>query len=409
VTVRVRTLADDEVAAAISVDWRAFGSHPSEAVVAAEGPGYEPGRSLAATDGDAIVATARAWSSELALPGSTSAPAAAVTGVGVLATHRRRGILRALMDRQLADVRERGEPLAVLVASEGGIYGRFGYGPATVAAELTLSREGGAPADPTPAPGPFRLLDAAAAARELPPLHERLRRARPGEIRRSDGWWHMFLADPDDHRGGASARFYAVYEPEPGRAAGYAAYRIHDRWEGGIPAMELRVSDLCATDISARLALWRFLLGVDLIETLTIYQAPVDEPLRVDLADPRQLRLTALVDHLWVRLVDLPAALAARRYAVEGRVVLEVADPVLPDNAGTFELVGGPDGATCRRGGGAPDLAVDVADLGAVYLGGARLSTLARAGKVAELRPGALRRADAMLAADPPPFCGTGF
>jgi predicted acetyltransferase len=408
-SVRVRALADGEVAAAIGVEYAAYGSRPSAEEVAADSPGFEPGRSLAATDGDAIVGTARAWPSELALPGGTGAPAAAVTGVGVLPTHRRRGILRALMERQLADVRERGEPLAVLLASEAGIYGRFGYGAATDAAEHWLSPEGAALADPAPAPGRVRLLDAAAAARELPPLYERARSSRAGQMRRSDGWWHAFFADLAAHRGGASARFYAVHEPEPGRASGYAAYRILSIWEGGRPAMELRVSDLFAADAAGRLALSRFLLGVDLVATVVIHRAPVDEALRVALADPRQLRLTGLLDDLWVRLVDLPAALAARRYGAEGRLVLEVADAALPDNAGTFALEGGPDGASCRRTDREPDLALDVADLGAAYLGGVRPSTLARAGRAVERRPGALRRADAMLVADRPPFCGTGF
>jgi predicted acetyltransferase len=156
-------------------------------------------------------------------------------------------------------------------------------------------------------------------------------------------------------------------------------------------------------------ALWRYILSLDLAGTIQLHARPVDDPGRWRLADPRRLRTTHVGDHLWVRLLDLPASLAARRYATDGRLVLEVTDALRPRNQGRFLLEGGPDGASCEPTGADADLALDVADLGAAYVGGVRPTVLARAGRVVELRPGALRRADAMLASDPAPLCTTHF
>ena len=200
-----------------------------------------------------------------------------------------------------------------------------------------------------------------------------------------------------------------TYTARSGQVDGAAYYRVQSRWEDGLPAGTLLLRELIAVTPEAHAALWRYCLNVDLVQTVRATVRPVDEPLRWLLAEPRRLRTTALYDDLWVRLVDIPAALAARRYATTGRLVLDVADPFCPENAGRYELEAGPDGAACRPTTAAADLALDVADLGAAYLGGVRFGTLAQAGRVAELETEALARADALFTSEPAPWCATPF
>jgi predicted acetyltransferase len=200
-----------------------------------------------------------------------------------------------------------------------------------------------------------------------------------------------------------------VYESEPGRVDGWVSYRVQERWPEGLPANLVKVRMLVGLTPEADAALWRYCLDLDLAGTVRLQDRPVDEPGRWRLADPRRLRTVHVGDHLWVRLLDLPAAMRARRYATDGQLVLEVTDALRPRNQGRFRLEGGPDGAACEPTTAEPDLALDIADLGAAYLGGARLAVLARAGRVVELAPGALLRADAMLASDPAPLCTTHF
>jgi predicted acetyltransferase len=200
-----------------------------------------------------------------------------------------------------------------------------------------------------------------------------------------------------------------VYESEPGRVDGWVTYRVESRWPNGMAANIIKVRHLIGLTPEAEAGLWRYVLDLDLAGTVKLVDRPVDDPARWRLADPRRLQVTHVGDQLWVRLLDVPGALAARRYAVPGSLVLEVSDALRPRNQGRFRLEGGPDGATCTPVDASPDLALDVADLGAAYLGGASLATLARAERVAELTPGALLQADRMFAADPPPTCSTHF
>jgi len=210
-------------------------------------------------------------------------------------------------------------------------------------------------------------------------------------------------------RPGTTGRFDVVYESEPGKADGYASYRVESRWAKGLAEGSAKVGELFALTTEAAAGLYRYCLDLDLVGTVQLERRPLDEPLRWLLADPRRLRVGEVSDGLWVRLLDLPAALAARGYAVPGSVVLQVTDRLRPANDGRFLLEGGPDGADCRPTGREPDLVCDVADLGAAYLGGTRLASLARAGRVLEQVPGALARADAMFAGEPAPWCTTTF
>jgi predicted acetyltransferase len=248
------------------------------------------------------------------------------------------------------------------------------------------------------------------AARLLPGIFERVQRTWPGQVSRSGAWWRMWLDDPAWIRGDWGPRVLVVHEPPGGEPDGYASYRQRGQWADGLPDGVVRVEELHAETPEAAAGLWGFCLDLDLTVAVELRDRPLDEPLHWLLVDPRRLRTTKVADFLWLRLLDLPAALAARRYASAGRLVLEVADALVPANQGRFALEGGPDGAECRPAGQAePDVVLDVADLGALYLGGVRFASLARAGRIREGRSGGVALADAMFATDRVPWCSTGF
>ncbi len=417
-TTEIRPIEPDEFAAFRRVNDAAFGWQPSDEDIEAGRPLLEADRTLAAYDAGRIVATAAAFSFALTLPGlvstgpdttSPTASVAGVTGVGVLPMHRRRGLLRALMRRQLDDVRARGESIAVLTSSESIIYGRFGYGLATSVLGIDIDPRHGAFAHPVEYPGHLTLLDHRAATELLPAVYDRWRRQQPGALDRSEARWRHTLRGARAPQDGASAIFCVAYEPAPGQVDGVAIYRVRGQWTDGIGGGALLLRELFAVTPVAYAALWQYLLGVDLVNSVQCSNRPVDEPLRWLLADPRRLRMTRRTDDLWVRVVDVPAALAARRYGVEDGLVLEISDPFLPANAGRYALEAGPNEAVCRPTTAAADLALSVADLGAIFLGGVRPSALAYAGRIVEQSTDALRRADALFAADRAPYCGTPF
>jgi predicted acetyltransferase len=403
----IRPITSDEFPEFTRTDEAAFGQQPSDQEIESFRPICELDRTLAAFDAGRIVATAGAISLELTLPGQTLLPVAGVTYVGVLPTHRRHGLLRALMRRQLDDLRHRGETLAILTASESAIYERFGYGLASSVVHVEIERQYASFSRPIEPAGRVSLVEHEAAMDVLPALYDRARQHRPGAVSRSIEHWRMILSFPAQD--GFGPRFYAIYRSSSGEVEGAALYRIKQQREDGLSTSTLLLNPLIAVTPEANAALWRFCLDIDLVRTIRATNRPVDEPLRWMLADPRRLRTTALVDDLWLRLIDIPAALAARRYACSDRLVLEVSDSFCPENSGRYALDAGPDGAECRATTLEPDLALDVADLGAAYLGGVRLSMLARVGRVVERTPGAVERASALFASDPAPWCATPF
>jgi predicted acetyltransferase len=408
----LRPVTSEEVPAFARASMTGFGVSVQPARFELEWTNHELDRTLAAFDEGEIVGTGRLYSLELTLPGGGIVPVAAVSWISVLPTHRRRGILSGIMTRQLDDAVGRGESMAVLNASEGVIYRRFGYGVASSAIGFTLDCRHSAFLVPAPAGGRVRLVDDAAARKAFPEIFERARRARPGAISRIPEWWgdQYFWADEKDDKE-EGTRFFVTYESPARVLDGFATYRVLEKWESNLSRSRLQVVDLVAVTPEARAALWRYLCDVDLVETMAVWVCPVDEPLRWLLADSRRLHVNMLSDELWVRVLDAPAALAARRYAVPGRVVFDVVDEFRPDGAaaGRFALDGGPDGADASRTDAEPDLVLAVADLGAAYLGGVTFSALARAGLVEERSPGALARADAMFRTDAAPFAMTWF
>jgi predicted acetyltransferase len=404
----LRPITPDEIEAFTRADLTAFGERLDPARFELEWTHHELDRTLAAFDDGEIVGTGRLYSLEMTLPGGAVVPVAAVSWIAVLPTHRRRGILTAIMRRQLEDAAARGEPAAVLLAAEGTIYRRFGFGVATSTMAFTLERRHSAFLEPVASHGRVRLVDESEARKVLPEVFDRARRAQPGAVSRVDAWWpnEYFYVEKDEK----GARFFAVHESSSGEVDGYASYVFLPRWEAGLNRARLDVWEVVATEPAARAALWRYLCDVDLVETISAEHVALDEPLRWLLAESRRMRVTRLGDWLWVRPVDVAALLGARRYAAEGRVVLDVADDGRPGAAaGRFALDGGPDGAECTRTTVDPDLALGVADLGAVSLGGVSFSALARAGLVEERTPGALARADSMFASEPAPFGMTWF
>ena len=407
----LRPVTADEFPAFERTTGMAFSYPVTDAEIERDRKCFEPDRSLAVFDNGRMVATAGAFSFELTLPGLTSIPVAGVSYVGVLATHRRRGTLRRMMRHQLDDVLARGESVAVLTASESVIYGRFGYGLATSMVDFEIETDHSAFLRPVDDAGRLVLIDTAEAAKVLPDLHERCRRAQPGDNSRSEAMWHQWFADLDlEHdREGATALFYVLHETAAGEPDGYALYRVK-HGDDGLANSQVRVDSMRGLEPATETALWRYLLDIDLISSLRASGRAVDDQLQWMLRDPRRVRATGVWDMLWCRLVDLPAALSARRYSADGELVLDVVDEFCPWNAGRFRLTGGPDGATCEPAPSlSPDLALSATELGAAYLGGVKLSTLARAGRVVELTGGALRRADAMFASERAPWTTTPF
>jgi predicted acetyltransferase len=369
---------------------------------------WEPDRIIAAFDGEQPVATAGAITFRLTVPGG-EAGAAGVTLVGVSPSHRRRGILRSMMRHQLDDVRARGEPLAILWASEGAIYQRFGYGLATLSGSFEIARDRAAFARPAPAEGTVRLVDREAALGIFPAVYDRIRVETPGMVARSEAWWRWTtLHDTDRARAESGMKFYAVYEAG-GAVEGTAIYRVKPDWDERGPKGRLVAQEVIATTPRAIRDLWSWLLSVDLVTLVCGVRAPVPHPLQLLLAEPRRLGFT-VGDALWLRVVDVPAALAARTYGRAGTLVLEIRDAFCPWNAGRWRLVVGEDGrGFAERTTVEPDVTLDASDLGATYLGTFRFSELARAGRVAEITAGSLRRADALFAAERAPWCSTMF
>jgi predicted acetyltransferase len=368
----------------------------------------DPDRLFAAYDGDKLVGTAGDFGLTLTIPGG-ELPAAGVTLVGVLPTHRRRGILTQLMRTEIDAMVRRGDALAILWATEASIYGRYGYGMATVYASIKAERDRFRLRGDPPGVGEVRLVDEDEAAGVLPPIYDRVRRSTPGMFARSEAWWRNYrLPDPEHHRHGAGPRYFAVLAID-GVDEAYARYRVKDDWQDSVTTSTLRVIEAMATSPTATRELWRFLFGVDLVSTVEAWALAADNPLFLLVTEPRRLRMK-LGDALWLRIVDVERALSARSYEGDGSLSLDLADGFLPGNAGAWRLeVSGGKAVVTRLETGAGELRMDVADLASAYLGGFSFTRLARAGRVEELAEGALDRADALFRTPVAPWCPEVF
>ena len=387
----------DEVTRAVFAIGQYFGAMPDEERIGRFLQVHDLERMHTALDGGEIVGGAGAYTYDFTVPGG-SLPCAGVTVVGVTPTHRRRGVLRAMMNAQLTDIHERGEPIAALWASEETIYGRFGYGIASWAGEVTLPRVWSAFAQPLERRGQARFVEAEEAAQLFPPVWEVLRRERSGVTSRSDAWWKLrVLRIPDEEK--ANPRRFVALDLD-GSTQAYAIFRREQGWEGGVSNAKLEVHEAIGAGPQATAEIWRFLLDIDWTETITASLLPPDHPLLLLLANPRRARYR-MGDALWVRLVDVGAALSGRSYAGEGSVVLDVRDPVCPWNEGRWQLEGG----EATRTDAEADIALDASALGSAYLGAVSFEQLRAALRLEELRDGAVERADAVFGWRPHPWC----
>jgi len=356
-------------------------------------------RMHAAWSDGAIVGGAAAFTFNVTVPGG-DLPTAGVSVVGVYPTHRRRGVLRALMRAQLDDAHDRGEALAALWASEESIYGRFGYGLSSFCGEINLAHEYTALAHLSEPAGTMRFLEPEEALDAIPPVFERIRLDWPGMFSRNRLWWETReIKDPEERRDSAGPKRWVVYEQD-GSIEGYAVYRHKPGWEEGSTVAELRVLEALGSTPEAIRDIWGYLLAVDWKAKITAFLLPPDHPLFLLLASPRRLRYR-MGDGLWVRLVDVGAALSGRQYCGEGSIVFDVKDDFCPWNEGRWKLDGGVVARTDERA----DLSLPVQSLASAFLGGISFAALSRAGRAQELTEAALVRADALFRWDRHPWC----
>jgi predicted acetyltransferase len=387
-----------------------FGDDPRGPFFDTPSPVAELDRSLGLWDRGRVVATSGIYSLELTIPGAT-VPCAGVTWITVAATHRRRGVLTAIMRRQLDEVHEQQrEPVAGLWAAESAIYGRFGYAPAAYrgglsgrAERLALRR------DVDAGTGQVVLVELDEYRAAAVGIHDQVRRFVPGNLARDERWWDRALRDDPENRHGFTARQHLLHFEDDGTPTGYAAYRVKSSWtDTSEPDGTLTVEDVRAVHPKAYAALWRHLLSIDLVRTVKAPMLSADDPLRHLLHDSRALH-SCPVDALWVRLVDVDRALSARRYTAPVDLVLEVRDEFCPWNAGRWRLWGHPSGATCLPTDRDPDLVLGIEELSAAYLGGISLATLQAAGRVTEVSPGAVTPAATAFRWPITPWCPDEF
>jgi len=362
----------------------------------------EPGRTVGAFVAGQLVGTADATTSRLTLPGGATVSHAAVSHIGVLPSFTRRGIATDLVRHQLRDFAARGEVVATLRASEATIYERYGYAVASSVQSVEVQTARAALRPDVGAGGPVRLLDAAEAWDVLPQIYAGNRPSRPGTVDRPGVWWQSLRLRTESLSGAS----YVAVHGEPGSESGFARYRPIDTETWFVSDQRtIVVEDFFAPTTDAYLGLLRFLLGLDLVDRVMFWMLPVDDPLPWLLLDRRAVRVAAVFDETWLRVVDAQEALAARRYAGDGAVTLAVDDPLLPNNSATFTIAG--DGA--EKTDRPPHLHVSIDGLGAVLLGGSTWRSLGVAGLARADDPAALVTADRLFAVSAAPYAGFFF
>ena len=408
-SIEYRTVAPEEHESAINAISTAFLDRPDIPRVAdSVRVRWEPGRLWAAFDGDRVCGTFRTWTTEVTVPGLVQLPAAAVSAVTVLPTHRRRGILTGLAAREHAALRERGDAMAILYASEYPIYGRFGYAPATRWATWTVDARL-ARLHHEPAGSVELVAPSAEAAGLIKGIHEAFRAAQAGDIRRTDFTWALRLGLEEEPWGEGWKGFLVIHRDGAGAADGYARYTAKGDWTDHIPQSRVEVQELVTLTDGAYAGLWHYLLSLDLVATVTAEGVRERERLPWLLVNARAARPKEIGEGMWVRLFDVRRALEARTYEQRRSVVLEVVDDAAWGGTQRLLLDAGPDGATCAPTDRSPDLTIPVAALGGAYLGGTRLRDLVLATGADEHRPGALADADALFRTADAPWCSTFF
>jgi predicted acetyltransferase len=365
---------------------------------------FEHDRIMVATEGDEIVGAGGSFSFTMTVPGA-EIPAAGLTIVGVLPTHRRKGILTKLMRFHFEDARSHGEPVSILWASEEVIYQRYGYGMASEQLGIDMHRGQGEFRNDTGPAGRLRLLTEEEALKVFPDVYDKVRRETPGMLVRDPDWWKYHrLYDPKSSRGGSSPYYRLVWEND-GQVEAYAVYRVKESWDDatGLPKGEVTVAETMSTTPQSHRELWRYLFSLDLTGKVVAYFNSIDDPIQQMVMKPRHLRLRKN-DGIWLRVVDVKPALESRLYGTEGTLTFELTDTFLEDNQGTWKLTvsgGHPEVVSTTD---PADLRMDAGDLGAVYLGGMTFNQLHRAGRVVEVVGGAVERADSMFHSNRAPW-----
>ncbi|MFC7913876.1 GNAT family N-acetyltransferase [Streptomyces sp. NPDC057386] len=410
----VRPIEEDEFADWLRALNAGFLREPvvSAEVVEGRRPQFVPGRLLGAFDGGRCVATYRSFDQEVTAVGCTTVPADAVSNVTVTATHRRRGLLSRMMGADLAAAKERGDVVSTLIAAEYSIYGRFGYGPATTMTEwvIDVPRAGFDPRRPAVPDdgGRIDLVDAEDVRKLGPELHDRVRRAQPGAVSRTDFWWQTNTGAVT-FDGKWTEPFYAVYRSADGEIEGMVSYECDDKWgDAKQPLNTAEVNWLITATPRAERALWHYLCSIDWVQTVKSGWRSPDDVLPLLLPDPRAARITTQADWLWVRLLDVRRAMEARTYGTDGELVLETVDAD-GFTGGRYLLEAGPDGASCTPTTRTADLTLDVAELARLWLGDESVGRLVTLGTVREERAGAARLADALLRTPRRPWCPDMF
>jgi predicted acetyltransferase len=407
--IELRQPRPDELRAWVEPTAAAFGEGLTDAEFEHERVLWEPDRFIGAVDHGGWVGTGAAYSFGLTVPGG-EIEAAGITGIGVSPSHRRRGILRQIMRWLIDQARERGEAAAVLWASEGAIYPRFGFGMGTLGTTFEIERSRARFSHPAEPLGRVRIVPRDEAAELFPPVYDAIRAGTPGMITRNDAKWrHDQLDDTEWQRSTNGVKYRAVLEVD-GVVRGYAIYRVKADWEERGPNNMLTVLEVLGLDPATERALWEWLFGIDLVGRLKGVRGPMPHPLMLQLTEPRRLGLTVR-EGMWLRLIDVRAALEARSFAGPGgSIAFELTDEFCPWNAGRWRLdVAGDSAASVSPFDGEPDLILDTTDLATVYLGAFTLADLARADRVKECRPGAIVAADALFATAGAPWSSTMF
>jgi predicted acetyltransferase len=405
-TTTVRTIEVHELADWVASMGAGFFHDIADGYAEYFAPEVDFDRTWAGIDDGQVVGTLRSFATELTVPGPAFVQAAALTNVTVSATHRRQGILTRMITADLEAAARRGEAVGILIASEYPIYGRFGYGPAVELATYKVNSSD--VRFRRPSLGTVERVEAARMRQEAPEVYERFRASQPGAIQRSERWWDARLRIVDVPGDKDAKSQCLLYRSPAGEVEGYVLYTGKQNWESMRPQGTLELQELCSVTSRAYQRLWQHCCDVDLMTVIEAENRCVSEPLPFLLADGRAVQQKTRHDFVWVRVLDVESALAARSYGAAGRLVIEVDDP-LGFGAGRFLLEAGPSGVQCSRSAAPADLSMPVDVLGSIFLGGTSIHALAEANRLDEHRPGGLAQASSMFGSLRPPWCTTWF
>jgi predicted acetyltransferase len=367
-------------------------------------------RALAAFEDGAIVGTYRSFPVQLTVPGGVRIPVSGVSAVSVRPTHRRQGLLTRMITEDLSSSAKRGEVASILIAAEWRIYGRYGYGPATWQAHWALRTR--ATTFTVPPVGRVEVVDALTARSIVPAIYDAYAAAQPGEIARPDHRWDGDLGLVEMPGRPKWKGQVVIHRNDAGEPDGYAKFHGEENWVDMSPEHKMILDELHAVTTEAEVDLWRHLAQMDLTATIQADVRREHEPMQWALADARAAQVSGRADFLWLRILDVERALAARTYERDADLVIEVVDRLGDRDgpaAGRFRLAASGGSATCARTDAQPGLTLDAKALGAIYLGGTRLVDVTRAGGATEHRAGVLAEVDRLFRTADEPWCSTWF